>query len=412
MHINRFRPQWAISCLFWASLAVYLAVLHIGHTIAIRNLALFGMLAATSLLLIKSKQRPEFPFWVPWVLYVAVSLISITYSVDPDYSLRNIQAELGYAVLVLVVSASWSRWSPAFNSFLLVLIAVNIFLELATYSAASFSDPMSKTINLPPLAGAGVNPNFLVSVLPLMVLAAFWCWQRRLFIYLCIVSVLIAADVGALILSYNRQSFIAVLTSILCAGILTLKYRFSWRRLGVFLGLVVLATTLIGLQLSRRAQTDHIDQQDATATATFSNDIRWKLWEFSLDKIEKKPFSGSGFGRETFGKAYPEVFNINPMLWHAHNLVINKGVQMGIPGIIAFLFLWFAILREFGRHLGTTNTRHAIAVACISLTVAVFMKNMTDDHFVRDPAYLFWLLIGMSVGSLRRLESGETIGKW
>lgn len=409
MNLYRFLPARALDWLFWSSITLYLAVLHVEKVIALRGIALLSMLIATAFLLARVKQRPEFPFWFPWILYTAVALISLTYSVDPVYSARNIQEELGYGALVLIASTTWSRWSPSLNGFLSVLIAVNILLELATYSVANFGDPMTAIQHLPPLANAGVNSNFLVSVLPLMVLAAWWFWHNQRFAYACTASILIAADIGALVISYNRQSFIAVLASTLCACILILGYRFSWRRLVIFLGAISLIVSLLGLQLARRAETGEIDKQEAAAT--FANDIRWKLWEFSLDKIEKKPFSGSGFGRETFGKDYPEVFSIDPMLWHAHNMVINKGVQMGIPGIAAFLLLWIAILRELGRHLGTSETRHALAVAALSLTIAVFVKNMTDDHFLRDPAFLFWLLIGMSVGSLRRSESEEALEK-
>lgn len=411
MHINRFFTPHMAAGLFWAALTVYLAILHVENVIALRNLALFLMLSAAACLLVRLRQRLEFPCWLPWLIYSSVALISVSYSVDPAYSLRNIQSELGYGALLLVVGASWSRWSPSFNNLLLVLIGVNALLELAAYSAANFGDPIVKIQQLPLFANAGVNSNFLLSIMPLMALATWWFWRKKQTALAVIAALLIATDLGALVISYNRQSFIAVLASILCAGILTLRSRFSWRRLGIFIGVIALVLALLGVQMARRSETGSIDKQEAAST--FATDIRWELWAFSFDKIAQKPMSGSGFGRETFGKAYPEVLALNPsmFLWHAHNMVINKGVQMGIPGMLAFLLLWLSVLRELGRHLGTTETRHAIAVAAMSLAVAVFVKNMTDDHFLRDPAFLFWLLIGMSVGSLRRLESEEATGK-
>jgi hypothetical protein len=32
----------------------------------------------------------------------------------------------------------------------------------------------------------------------------------------------------------------------------------------------------------------------------------------------------------------------------------------------------------------------------------VFLKNMTDDFFVRENALLFWALVGMSLGYAKR----------
>jgi O-antigen ligase len=411
MHTNRFPHARLIDGMFWTALTVYLAVLHVENVIALRNLAFFLMLLSTIFLLVNTKQRPVFPFWFPWIAYTAVALISVTYSVDPAYSLRNIRSELGYGALLLIVCATWSRWSPTFNGLLLVLIAVNGFLEIAAYSFASFGDPMIKIVAPPPIASAGLNSNFLVSALPLMALSIWWFWRKKQFAFSFAAAILIVTNLGALVMSYNRQSFVAVLASIFCAGVLILWYQFSWRRLAVFSALILLIVSLLGIQLVRRAENENIDKKEAATV--FTTDVRWGLWKFSFDKIEKKPMSGSGFGRETFGKAYPEVLAISPdmFLWHAHNMVINKGVQMGIPGMLAFLLLWFAILREFGRHLGTSVARHAIAVAILSVATAVFLKNMTDDHFLRDPAYLFWLLVGITVGSLRRLENEEVLGK-
>lgn len=403
---NRSVSVRTIDAVFWMGITLYLAVLHVEKAIAVRNLGFLMILAATALLLVRRKQRPEFPFWLPWAIYTAIALTSVSYSVDPSYSLRNIQSELWYGALLLIACASWSRQSRSFGNFLLVLIAVNALLELVTYSFARFGDGMEKVQHLPPLARAGVNSNFLVSVLPFLALAIWWFRREKRMAIAFAAAALIAVDLGALVISYNRQSFVAVLASVLCAGILTLSYRFTWRRMAVFLALILLASSLLGIQLARRSDTGNVDKSAVTS------DVRWRLWAFSLDKIANKPMTGTGFGRETSGKAYPEVINLNPsmFLWHAHNMVINKGVQMGIPGMIAFLLLWSAMLRELARHLGTTDTRHAIAVATISMAVAVFLKNMTDDHFLRDPAYLFWILTGMSVGSLRLLKHEEKIG--
>ena len=80
---------------------------------------------------------------------------------------------------------------------------------------------------------------------------------------------------------------------------------------------------------------------------------------------------------------------------------------MGIPGIATFLILWFMLVREFVRHLDSSPARRALAVTGLSLLAAVFVKNMTDDFFVRDMALLFWLLVGILIGSLRRYENIE-----
>ena len=46
-----------------------------------------------------------------------------------------------------------------------------------------------------------------------------------------------------------------------------------------------------------------------------------------------------------------------------------------------------------------------LAVAGLSIAGAVFVKNMTDDFFVRDTALMFWLVMGLLVGVLRSTQS-------
>jgi hypothetical protein len=54
-----------------------------------------------------------------------------------------------------------------------------------------------------------------------------------------------------------------------------------------------------------------------------------------------------------------------------------------------------------GRHARSSGARGGLAVAGLSVVVAVFVKNMTDDFFVRDTALMFWLVMGLLIGVLR-----------
>jgi O-antigen ligase len=275
-----------------------------------------------------------------------------------------------------------------------------------TFWHASFGDSMDRIMRIPSLAMPGKNSNLLVSIMPLIALACWRFWMEGKRALASLLIILLAADIGAMTISYNRQAFIALGAGIACAGLLVLRSRFTWRRLMVFLVGLSLVAGLLGFQLARR-----LGPQESVAQASetvFSQDVRWELWRFSLEKISEQPWTGAGFGRPAFRQAYPEFMpESRDLLWHAHNMVINKGIQMGIPGIVTFLILWFMLVREFVRHLDASPVRHPLAVTGLSLLAAVFVKNMTDDFFVRDMALLFWLLVGILIGSLRRYENSE-----
>ena len=77
------------------------------------------------------------------------------------------------------------------------------------------------------------------------------------------------------------------------------------------------------------------------------SDPRVEIWKFALDEISEHPWRGVGFGLRSFEYAFPTFMQEHPGLWHAHNIFINYGIQMGIPGVAAFCLLIFAVLREF-----------------------------------------------------------------
>lgn len=391
-----------LNWLFWGGLAVYVFVLPIPHTVALRNIAFLLLLAGTIVLIVHDRCRPELPFAPAWLAYAAVALLSLTYAAVPAESLNEIQTEILYCVLIFSVATTWASRRPIFHAFCLLVAAINVIMVSVTFWHVSFADTMVRIMQLPSIAMAGKNSNLLVSIMPLIALACRRFWMERKRVLASGLIVLLAADVGAMVISYNRQAFVALGAGIACAGLLVLRSHFTWRRLMIFLVGLSLIAGLLGFQLVRRLGT----QENVTQASeiVLSKDVRWELWRFSLEKISERPWTGAGFGRPAFRQAYPEFMPENIYLWHAHNMVINKGVQMGIPGIATFLILWLMLVREFVRHLDTSPARHALAVAGLSLLAAVFVKNMTDDFFVRDMALLFWLLVGILIGSLRRYE--------
>lgn len=91
------------------------------------------------------------------------------------------------------------------------------------------------------------------------------------------------------------------------------------------------------------------------------------------------------------------------MLWHAHNVVLNYGLSMGVPGMLALLLLIAALLREYARFWQAEDPGLRMIGACgMVLVLGVFSRNMANDMFVRDAALLFWALNGMLLGLGRR----------
>ena len=82
---------------------------------------------------------------------------------------------------------------------------------------------------------------------------------------------------------------------------------------------------------------------------------------------------------------------------------------MGVPGMMAILLLFGALLREYVRFWRSGDRRLMMIGACgIVLLLGVFLRHMVNDIFVRDHALLFWAINGMllGIGCRQRLQLG------
>jgi O-antigen ligase len=85
--------------------------------------------------------------------------------------------------------------------------------------------------------------------------------------------------------------------------------------------------------------------------------------------------------------------------WHPHNLFLNYGIAMGIPGMIAMVLLFSALLRKFWELSRADDRIVAMAGICgVLLVIGVVARNLTNDFFQRDLALLFWSIAGMLLG--------------
>ncbi|MBI2961669.1 MAG: O-antigen ligase family protein [Betaproteobacteria bacterium] len=388
---------------FTIGLALYVLVLPVKHTIALRYLAIAIIAASTIAYLWSHRKRPICPLAGAWIAYAAVALASLVYAVAPTESLSEIRVEVFYGLAIFVIAASWSRSRDIVTGLAYMLAAANAIYVVAALSYASLSSTMPEIERMPSWALAGVNPNFILTVLPLLVYLAWKASRAGQRWRVAALAALVVLDMVALLLSYNRQAFVVLAVGVACGGSLVLAIRFTWRRFAVLATLIVLIVAMAGVQMARREP--YLPEE--LARASVAADPRWALWRFSAARIAEHPLTGGGFGRDVFAKLYPELKARNGMLWHAHNMVLNKGIQMGLPGVIVWLILWFYVAREFFVRIRRGSPDFPLAATGLVIVAMVFAKNMMDDVFVRDMAQLFWLVTGALIGSLRRTSEAR-----
>ncbi len=385
----------------WLALAVLLSVLPVGETIALRNVALLALLGLSGWALWTRRLRLYRPLLGPWLVYAGVALASLSYAVSPLYSLAEIRVEIVYPLLLFWVAASLLGSAAAWQRLLALLALVATFLIAFCLTTAiiggSTKDGLIGTI----FTGVGNFSTYLVTVAPLLALCAWQQWrsgQRPTGLALALLLVLATA---AMYVTLNRQGFVALAVQLLVL-VACLLWRGLSRRTATVAALALLLLAALGWLLLNQFER-RLGLAGGGLLHMLQSDPRWPLWQFAADCIQARPWTGGGFGLQSFRLAYPD-FAPGTMLWHAHNMFLNKGIQMGWPGMLAFLMLLLALPWQFVRQLRRRPEVAAVAIAGLAMLVGVYLKNMTDDFFMRGDAQLFWLLAGAMLGQWRREE--------
>lgn len=393
-----------LACSAFILMAVYLWFLPIGHTIAIRNLAFFSLIFLTFWAAWRQGLRLHLPLAWAWLPYVLVSLISVSYALNPDYSLGEVKKEVGYALLALLIAASWVRNSESLSRLVQLLVVGDILMVGAALVKGIainpfWNDTFPQVDSL--YNGVGNFSTYLITVMPFIAAFAYQLPKAKRVQHLLLFS-LLACNIFALYLTSNRMGMLTLIAEILfIAGFLYFKSnRRTDRKKLIVASAIILALAWISTAM--------INNRPA------GNDARWELWQVALNNIHAQPLSGGGFGREAFTLRNLEFRVTHGQLWHAHNMFLNKGVQMGIPGMLAFVLLLFAACRAMwpARALAEQDrAAWAYALAGSAMLVGVILKNMTDDFFVNDNAFLFWVLTGAVIGGLPELRNKASLSK-
>ena len=90
------------------------------------------------------------------------------------------------------------------------------------------------------------------------------------------------------------------------------------------------------------------------------------------------------------------------MLFRSHNHLLNAALDLGLPGLIAYLALWLGTAVMIQQTLRNTSDK-GLSVVMLGLSggmVAHFVYALTDTNALGSkPGLLLWLVFGL-VGSL------------
>jgi O-antigen ligase len=272
------------------------------------------------------------------------------------------------------------------------------------------------------LVADSVHPNVLAGSLVILLpvsLGLLWFsgkrlgWLNRAWIGLAALGM-----AAILMLTESRSAWAALLA----AGVLMAALR--WRRGWLLLPLAAAA----GAALLAHVGAAHLLDLLASSDLVSGLDGRLEIWSRAVYMIQDFPFTGIGLG--SFGpvadRLYPFFSYAPNTILHAHNLFLQVAVDLGMPGLIA----WLAIVGTVSTSAWQLYRRGqqvqdgwaaGLGAGLLGSQVALIVHGLFDAvtwGMVR-PAPLVWLIWGLAlagwmmakranVGTLERSKVGAS----
>ncbi|MCP4418993.1 MAG: O-antigen ligase family protein [Chloroflexi bacterium] len=146
-----------------------------------------------------------------------------------------------------------------------------------------------------------------------------------------------------------------------------------------------------------------VDAADSTS-GDASRSGRAGIWSRAIFALQDFPITGLGLNnfRHVVHISYP-LFDIAPStdIAHAHNHLLQAGLDLGLPGLVAYLAIWFiAAGMLWSSWLQSSSViLHALALGCGAGLLAHFIYGITDVVALGSrPGFLFWFLLGIVMG--------------
>lgn len=333
----------------------------------------------------KSIQWPFATFFIFAIASIIIHVVPLPVSIDV---LRVVFQPMLFALLTMYLLDD----QKILDRFMKILIISTVIIAIAGIIEYIFQIESTRWVHKKDAAQFRIisifsNPNALAGYLN-MILAftvAFFLHiksKKQKLIYLLATIPIF----GALLLTFSRGAWIAFF-------LMVIYFIWMWNKkwlLGIPVVVAITPFIMPANVINRFA-----NLLDPTYYQMSSEYGRIAFWTEALMKIKENPIFGVGLGM--FGDSVPLRHNIPFATW-VDNHYIKLGAEIGIIGLIAFILIFFALLRLARTLYLKVDTEkgkaYLLGISGAIITMAV--QNITASIFeVLTDAVFFYIFIGM-----------------
>ena len=205
----------------------------------------------------------------------------------------------------------------------------------------------------------------------------------------------LALNLTALILTWTRGAWIALIIAIIAAPIIT--HVKPPKVLLIPITLIPLALTVFATDITERLLSVFNLSDSSIAS-------RLSIWRSSLAMLTDRPILGSGIGSESFIDRFLVFAEDGVTAPHSHNLFLEIGVEAGVIALFVFVLLLLVRIRHLATYSPYVKSSSVgmISVASSLAMVALVAFGMTDYIWYNHSMYFaFFAVFGINSAVLR-----------
>lgn len=321
----------------------------------------------------------------PVILYILALFISLIFSQDKVSSLSELYKYI-IGLFLFLIAASLSEREELLVKQTITMAGLAIsflaiyqyffgFRHLANYlSNSKFLFPFaldylqSRRVFLP-FVTPGILGGYLAMVFPM-----FLTNKNRIWIILPIFF--------ALLLTKSLAAFLSLFLGL----VIYLYLRRRLKKNSIFYLLVMFILMIIIFILRSAPGREHTQP-------FFSIIMRLGYWKDAFEIIRTHPFAGVGLGN----------FDLNQSRY-AHNSYLQIWAEMGILGLVAFIWLVYSVFKKSFDALKQSLNRNQDL--CLLVAGAIFLIHNCLDFtfFLPEVVFIWWVILGLIVAQCRKKQ--------
>jgi probable O-glycosylation ligase (exosortase A-associated) len=341
------------------------------------------------------------------VVLVCWATITVPVSYWPGGSVEVLTDHYIKAVVFFWLISTLVTTTPRLRIFAWTLVLCSV--PLAATAVRNFASGTFLMTRVPGLhriygydGGSGIagNPNDLALVLNLIVpIAAVMIVSARSALARVLAAVVMLLAAVAVIVTFSRAGFLTLVTT------LVLFVLWLFRRRAFATAAALLLAGLIAVPFVPSGYADRLNTiTNIEADRTGSAEGRWNDFQVAIGVVAHNPIIGVGIGQDVL--AMNEYRGADDWV-SVHNAFLQYGVDLGLPGLGLFLWMYFACLgtaRRVAREArkagfgDLANLATAVQIAMVGFGVAAFFHPIAYQFY-------FFTIGGMAVALGRALAT-------